>query len=213
MPKDLIEIPLPQLMEHYGKKGRHYHNIEHVCYCLMEYDWIRGFCKHPSAVKIALMFHDTVYDSKASNNEELSAEVAEVWIQSQANAVNFWDTDEVWGGWEEQKNAASLLCKEVRRLIMLTKHDVAPDKNDFDGKYIVDIDLAIFGKDAATYADYADDIREEYSWVEDEIFKKKRIEVLKNFLARPSIYYSGFFKDKYEEKARENLSREIRMLS
>jgi len=55
-------------------------------------------------------------------------------------------------------------------------------------------------------------VRKEYKVVPALIYRKKRKELLKSFLNSPSIYNSGYFKDKYERAARQNITRAIAVL-
>lgn len=71
---------------------------------------------------------------------------------------------------------------------------------------LVDIDLAILGADPARFAEYDTQVREEYRWVPESVYRSKRREVLAGFLARPAIYGTGRFRDHLEGRARENLS-------
>ena len=51
-------------------------------------------------------------------------------------------------------------------------------------------------------------VREEYRWVPDPIYRAKRKEVLAGFLARPVIYGTERFRERFEVRARENLRRD-----
>ena len=72
-----------------------------------------------------------------------------------------------------------------------------------------DIDLAILGQSPDLFGAYDRGIREEYSWVPEDDYRKGRIAVLQSFLERKSIYSTDYFRSEYEEKARKNLCRAI----
>jgi predicted metal-dependent HD superfamily phosphohydrolase len=44
------------------------------------------------------------------------------------------------------------------------------------------------------------------------LFRRKRAEILESFLARPQIYTTQLFRDRYEASARRNLSQAIATL-
>ena len=77
---------------------------------------------------------------------------------------------------------------------------------------MLDIDLAILGQEQDIFKEYEDNIRKEYIYVPKEIFNPKRSEILQSFLDRKSIYLTDYFKDKYEEIARDNLKKSIKDL-
>lgn len=60
------------------------------------------------------------------------------------------------------------------------------------------------------------DIREEFFWASNEVYKEGRKKFLERFLdteKRPSIYCTEFFKQRYESSARKNLEASITELS
>jgi predicted metal-dependent HD superfamily phosphohydrolase len=64
------------LVSEYQAKERRYHNLEHIAQCLKAFDDLRTLSQAPQAVELAIWFHDIIYDSKAKDNEERSAERA-----------------------------------------------------------------------------------------------------------------------------------------
>lgn len=178
------------LMVAYTESGRHYHTTEHVSACLLHLDECVSNLDFPREVEIALWFHDAVYKPLSSNNEKESAN----WAASFLSASGATDEE----------------ADRVHRLIMVTKHD-APIQTQ-DESALVDIDLSILGADPATYDIFEKGIRKEYKLVPAFIYRKKRAEVLRGFLARPRIYTSGCFPAAMERQAKENLSRAISKL-
>ena len=105
------------------------------------------------------------------------------------------------------------IIDRVIRLILTTKHREADLIQRNDEMYIIDVDLSILGKPREEFDEYERNIRKEYEWVSDEQFKENRSAILKRFIARPSIYYTDFFREKYEEQAKSNLERSLIQLS
>lgn len=94
---------------------------------------------------------------------------------------------------------------------MATKtHDVSAGS---DAALLVDVDLSILGQSAVRFAEYEAQIRAEYEWVATEVFAKKRAEILQRFLARPRLYQTQAFFNRYETQARRNLKESLRLLS
>jgi predicted metal-dependent HD superfamily phosphohydrolase len=76
-----------------------------------------------------------------------------------------------------------------------------------------DIDLAIFGQPADRFAEYERQIRLEYEWVDEAVYREKRAEILRGFLDRPRIYLTDYFHQRLDQQARANLSELIRLLT
>jgi predicted metal-dependent HD superfamily phosphohydrolase len=74
------------------------------------------------------------------------------------------------------------------------------------------VDLSILGQDGKRFSEYERQIRQEYSWVPEAVFAAKRAEVLERFLARQWIFATEWFREKYEEQARQNLKGSISRL-
>ena len=79
-----------------------------------------------------------------------------------------------------------------------------------DAPLLVDIDLSILGQPAKRFWEYEDQIRKEYAWVPEEIFRTKRAEILERFLARKQIYNTSYYFSKLEAQARTNLNQSIK---
>lgn len=172
----------------YRDEARAYHNLDHVAQCLREFDSLRPLAENPHAVELAIWFHDAVYDSRAKDNEEQSAQLAAASLA--------------------KMGLAGELPRAVQALILLTRHDRAPATAD--ERIIIDVDLSILGQPPDVFDRYESGVREEYAWLADDEFWPKRRDFLKTFLARERIYHTEPCARKYERRARENLQRSIR---
>jgi predicted metal-dependent HD superfamily phosphohydrolase len=181
-----------RISEAYGEKQRAYHNAEHIAECLEELRKVPAAASGGSRdeVEMALWLHDVVYDPKRTDNEEQSAAFAREICRE--------------GKLPEE------LAQRVEELILVTKHNGAPA--DADGDLVVDIDLSILGKPTERFWRYERDVRTEYAFVPEEVFRLKRAEILETFLRRESIYHASAFRERYEKKARENLRASIARL-
>ncbi len=82
-----------------------------------------------------------------------------------------------------------------------------------DQQLVVDIDLSILGAPEERFDEYEQQIRQEYSWVDEAVFRSVRGKILQEFLARPAIYSTRTFQDLLERCARANLERSIAALN
>lgn len=178
-----------RLLAAWSEPQRAYHTLQHLEECLSLLDSSR--CTQPAIVEMALWLHDAVYDPKAGDNEERSADLA---VEA-VSALRLSDS----------------LVQNIRRLIILTKTHQAGDGVD-DG-LLIDIDLAILGQSVERFDQYEEQIRFEYSWVPDEVYREKRVEVLRGFVSRDQIFVTDQMRERFERAARENLARIITRLS
>lgn len=179
-----------RLIAAYGETSRHYHNLQHLEECLLEFDRVRSGLERPAAVEAAIWFHDAVYNPRSSTNEEDSAALATGCLQEAGVSRDTID--------------------RVRHLILCTKsHEPAGDHN---AETLVDIDLAILGQPAPRFRHYEQAIRTEYAWVPDALFAEKRAEVLTRFLQRPALYQTEAFRSRFELTARANLEASLERL-
>jgi len=113
--------------------------------------------------------------------------------------------------WSRQALRAAGATEEVvvrvHALVMATCHDHAPTSGD--ERLLVDIDLAILGSGRARFAEYERQIREEYAFLPEPVFRAKRREVLHGFEARAPIYATAGLRARLEAAAHANLGRAL----
>ena len=179
-----------QIVESYSNPNRYYHNLEHIKYVLKVIQSLEFQTKYfdIKTVKFAAWFHDIVYDTKAKDNEEKSAEYAVEVLSS--------------------LSIPSDVIKNVKKLILQTKNHYASN-TDFDGQILLDADLAILGSNPAKYCKYTQAIRQEYIWVPDTEYFAARKKILETFLQRDNIYFTQFMQETKEKIARNNIETEI----
>lgn len=168
-----------RLVAAYAEPQRAYHTLQHLDECLQTFDEAKRGMQQPDLIEMALWFHDAAYDPKSGENEALSAQMA-------VEALG--DTE---------------ASREVSRLILLTKSHQPGERPD--DAWIIDIDLAIFAQSWERVMEYEGQIREEYAWVPEAVYREKRAEILTAFLNRERIYLTDWAGERFEEQARENL--------
>lgn len=182
--------PFEDLASRYAEPHRAYHTLDHIAHCLDEFEAARTLAREPSAVELALWYHDAVYDPRAKDNEEKSAALA---------------VDVVRGS-----GHPDALGRRVAEMILASTHRAASD--DPDTRLFTDIDLSILGRPEAVFDEYERQVRREYAWVPEPMFRAGRSAILSSFLERPSLYLTDFFRGKCEKAARANLERSIARL-
>jgi predicted metal-dependent HD superfamily phosphohydrolase len=177
------------LMARYAEPQRRYHTLRHLDECFARVERVHALAERPGELDLALWYHDAVYDPHASDNEALSAELA-------VHAM-------------QRAGLAADARERVRALIMATRHDTPPAPGD--AALLVDTDLGVLAAEPERFDEYEREIRAEYAWVPGPIFRGKRRDVLRGFLARERIYASGAF-DADERRARANIARSLEAL-
>ena len=137
----LADRTFEDVCEHYNGPDRFYHTIDHVRSVLETVESPGSYARNLNAVKRAAWLHDVIYDSRASDNEERSADYAERLCEQLSIP--------------EGETVASLILKTKT-------HDAG---GDADAQVLIDADLAILGASGEAYRIYAEQIRQEYAWV------------------------------------------------
>jgi predicted metal-dependent HD superfamily phosphohydrolase len=182
----LADRTFEEIQEHYTGPGRFYHTLDHIQNMLEIVESLGSNAQNLNAVKLAAWLHDVIYDSKASDNEERSADYAERLCEKLSISEG----------------------PRVAALIRKTKtHDAGEDA---DAQVLLDADLAILGASESEYWDYAEMIRREYAWVPEADYRQGRRRVLQSFLSRPRLFH---LLHHLEASARRNIAAEIAQLA
>ena len=174
----------------YSEPHRHYHTDQHLAECFENVQSIIALAEHPAEVEIGLWFHDVIYDTRRHDNEQRSAD----WARTAA----------------QELGASAESAQRIYDLVMFTRHASAPV--GIDAEVLVDADLSILGAHPARFQEYETQVRREYAWVPDEMFRSGRAEILKEFLARPYVFCTADFRERYEAQARRNLQQSLAAL-
>ncbi len=176
----------------YSEKGRYYHTLIHINQLLdlsiKCFDNILDI----SNIQLSIFYHDVVYSATKNNNEEKSAELAEVHL----NQLGV-ETDKI---------------EKCKNFILATKSHLNTS-NDNDLDLFLDFDLEKLGAPWTEYEEYTKQIRQEYKIYPKPLYNKGRRKVLEHFLAQERIYKTSEFYKNYEQAARENINRELSILS
>ncbi|MDX8441951.1 HD domain-containing protein [Mesorhizobium australafricanum] len=179
----------------YQAKDRHYHGMAHIKAMLALAEEYRALLDDPGAVEAAIWFHDAVYDSRAKDNEAKSAALAKKRLAGRASPHR--------------------LARIAAMINATATHQLPPLRGENalnDAALLLDMDLAILGAEPAVFDAYESAVRLEYGWVEEPMWRAGRAAVLKSFLARPHIFYTQSFRDRFEAPARKNLDRSLQAL-
>lgn len=185
------------LREAYATPPRAYHNFSHVEEVLRHYDEVASGpgWEQPEEVRLAVLYHDAIYEAGRKDNEARSAELAVAHIAS-------------WlpGRGIDAARVAELINLTARHG-SLVPGDVDVDR---DAALFLDCDMAILAADETTFAAYDRGITAEYrGHVPAWLFKLNRRRFLKGLLSKERIFLSDWFHERLDTKARINLRRAV----
>jgi predicted metal-dependent HD superfamily phosphohydrolase len=204
-----------RIYRQHNETGRHYHTTVHLKEML---DYLQllivGVGEEDTTTttvyqwyRLAIFFHDAVYNPQSSQNERDSALLFEQFC----GELDFPAAT---------KNIVVTLIQATE------KHQVIPSSGGDGGddhdhasveeslqQVFLDLDMAVLGKQTDAYLAYAALIRLEYNFVPRDVYCEKRAAILGAFLQQPRIYLSNLFHHALEEQARRNLQTEIDILN
>ncbi len=183
-----------ELVEHYSQPNRYYHNLVHIANLFYLLEKNIDHTQNPALLGFAIFYHDVVYDTLRKDNEEQSAAMARRRLQELRLKPSF--------------------IEDVVCLIMATKKHQVNQYVSFanDMALFLDLDLAVLADDWNDYDLYRQNIRKEFKQHPEHIFASGRKHALKQILDLNNIYLSSFSNGGMEERARENLTRELHLL-
>jgi predicted metal-dependent HD superfamily phosphohydrolase len=174
-----------RLLARWNEPHRRYHTERHLMAMLRVVDAYPDLADDPTQVRLAVWFHDAVYDPRSAGNEAASAALA-----------------------ERELPRLGIDPAEVVRLVLLTAtHDPGP--GDRNGALLADADLSILAADPDVYDAYAAAVRREYGHVPEADFRAGRARVLETFLTRPVLFRVVPDRAAWTERARRNIRREL----
>ncbi|MAN47154.1 MAG: hypothetical protein GYB49_08070 [Alphaproteobacteria bacterium] len=191
IPQNLIE----GLRQRYGEPQRHYHTWKHIEALLEQYQrWEEAFHR-PGPVLWALYWHDAIYDPRAKDNEELSAQLL---VQDARGHLS--------------PEGIQLAARIIRATAGHKVPEGIANEDAEDLALFLDLDLSILGARKEVYDHYEQDIRAEYAFVPSDMYRAGRSALLKDFLGRDRLYLTPQAHAEWDQAARANLERAIRVL-
>ena len=99
-----------ELIGRYAETHRRYHTMQHLDECFAWLPVATPLAEHPYEIELALWFHDAIYERKAQDNEQKSAE----WAKSDSLRCGLAPAAADW----------------VYELVTVTRHDAIPEGRD-----------------------------------------------------------------------------------
>lgn len=190
-PRNTIEILWREIETHYTSKNRHHHTLTHLENMLRELIEVKPRIEDWTTLLFSLYYHDIIYNIRRSDNELKSAEFASNRLESLGIP----------------KENIEKCKQQILATILHHRSD------DSDTNYFLDSDLSILGSSNERYEMYSENIRKEYRYHPEILYRPGRKKVIKHFLAMDCIFKTDHFIAKFEEQARRNLQWELNRLN
>ena len=191
----LVQQLWKELETAYSDKGRYFHNLSHLEQVYTALSPFQTQIQDWDSLLLSLFYHDIAYDVMQhvmeNDNEERSAVIE-----------------------EEALDAIGFPAEKTERCklhILATKTHRAT--TDADTNFFIDADLSVLGQPWEVYHTYFRNIHREYAVYPEAIYYSGRIKLLKHFLKMDRIYKTSLFYQQFETAAKENITREIEILS
>lgn len=181
----------------YGGGKRHYHNLDHLVHGLSE---IRVWAANVDAdrqdadmLRKAFWFHDAVYQHGAGDLSD-EEESARLWLGSGLDRTG---------------------AEDVAQLIRATDHFQGSAIAHRLKHILLGTDLAILGQEDEVYDAYRRAIRAEYAHVPQAVYREQRGKALAHLHRKAQsgeLYRDDYFAGQYNQRAMDNLQREMAQL-
>ena len=186
--KENIQRNWLDLEKAYSQKSRHYHNLRHITAMIESFEMYVDQLLFPDEILFSIFYHDYIYSSSKKDNELRSAQYALSVLPENARI--------------DKQLVFNAICAT-----QLHQHHIIEDIN-----WLIDFDLKILAQDWNDYTIYFEQIRKEYNLYPDFLYKPGRAKSLQHFLEHEFIFQTTTFRNLFEEKARENIKKEIALL-
>lgn len=179
-----------RLVAAWNEAPRRFHTPEHLGECLHQLDLAlralgdEASCSEATgdAAELALWFHDAVYVPGARDNEARSAE----WLLDEGRSLGI------------ESAVAAAAAEAVR----LSSHRALSSTPAPTAALVLDVDLSILGAEPLRFLEYEHSIAEEYGQRSALAFRIGRGRFLSSLLARPFLFHTPYFRERYEATAR-----------
>jgi len=205
---DTLDRWFQRLWEMHTEQSRYYHTAVHL-FEMLKYLHLYNQCVQKSegngenltvddetTIRLAIYFHDAIYDPRSATNERDSAHLFQEFTKEPT--LSRISTD------------SATTFSNVIDFIEATQKHLVSKNNSKALSVFLDLDMAVLGKTHDAYMSYSRLIRREYSFVPHDTYCKKRADILEGFLKQPSsIYGTELMREAMEEQARTNIRHEI----
>ncbi len=181
-----------RLVDRYEYPRRFYHTLGgHIAYGLGLLAEAQSATGHDDRALVAWFYHDAIQEHSCGAMNECHSAALCGWSLRLAKL----DED---------------FIRDVAATIKLSDHKGIPTTPN--AMAVLDTDLAILGAPDEAFDLYETGIRAEYAHVPEATFRDRRAELLTRFLNRKPLYWTDYFRVRFDAQARANLARSVERL-
>lgn len=182
------------LSTRWSEPHRRYHDTHHLHEVISAIDELAGGgeCTPDEArtARLAAWFHDAVYDPTRSDNESRSAALATMTLT--------------------RLGVCESTTTAVAQLVEASRDHIGRD--DPVTRVFLDADLWILGSPPERFDEYCTQVREEYAVVPTPLYLRGRTVILTELTDRENIYTTTTARREWQDRARDNVRRELTRL-
>lgn len=192
-----------ELISRWNEPHRAYHDERHLEDVLLALNHltVRGE-RVATETLLAAWFHDAVYTARESSGTENSGPQSSDEVDSARLA----------SATLGQLGIDAGLSQRVGDLITATAPAMHLSAAPPPLAHLLDADLSIFAASRDRYSEYTAAVRVEYAHIPHDTFREGRGRILSTYLDQPHIYRTPAAHRMWEERARENVGRELQLL-
>lgn len=156
-------------------------------------------------LEMALWCHDAIYTVTLGEQSPDRPPLNPEHLPLRNEAQNEAQSAQWAGQWLQKLGLESAPIDRIQTLIQATAHSNTPHSRDPVLPWLLDLDLAILGTNAAAFQRYEAQIRQEYAALSDLHFHQGRHAFIQQLLQQPWIYHTSHCRHQWEPQAKINL--------
>lgn len=143
-------------------------------------------------IVLMVWFHDCIFSTDEANFRQNEDRSAEFFLYT----------------YNLKKNKLIGMAKNVYDGILASKnHLVTQAGLTLTQQIFLDLDLCGMGEDYDTFIVNGNNIRTEFSWLEEHLFTENRMKFFQTLMLREHIYYHPKMRELFEQPTRDNINR------
>lgn len=194
---------IDEVLACYDESHRAYHTRQHLeeMFELLD-SMVNDFGldeREMTIMALAIFYHDVIYKTDTPENILQNEEASALFAQrDMIENLGIKDQD---------------MVDHVTRIIRATKDHVVDPSQDILAALVIDIDMAILGRDEARYKDYTAQVRQEFSAFPDDVFyQARRDHFLLPQMQKQRVFLTPEMEEAYGVPAKRNMHYELQAI-